>query len=129
MPDQKTMRTSCLGGFSIMWVPKLLPTPIKIRIFGPKRPNFAQNYLFWPNIASFGTFGPMPDQETIQTRCVGGFSVTLVLKLLLPPERKRIFGPKLAFLVDMGQALPAHLVSGSGARALSRKTPIYFIHP
>ena len=77
-----------------MLVPKLLPTPIKIRIFGPKRPNFAQNYLFWPNIASFGTFGPMPDQETIQTRCVGGFSVTLVLKLLLPPERKRIFGPK-----------------------------------
>ena len=35
MPDQKTMRTSCPGGFYVMWVPKLLLTPIKIRIFGP----------------------------------------------------------------------------------------------
>ena len=26
----------CLGGFSVMLVPKLLLTPIKIRIFGPK---------------------------------------------------------------------------------------------
>ena len=61
--------------------------------------------------------------------------------LLLPPERIRIFGPKttkfgpkLAFLVILGQALPAHfcpvvgLVGGCGARAISRKTPIFFIN-
>ena len=35
MPEQKTMQTSCLGSFYIMWIPKLLLTPIKIRIFGP----------------------------------------------------------------------------------------------
>merc|ERR1712013_609995 len=43
------------------------------------------------------------------------------------------FGPKLAFLVDLGQAKQAFSVlccgsvSGCGARAVSRKTPIYFI--
>ena len=37
------------------------------------------------------------------------------------------FGPKMAFLVNLGQALPAHLVGGCGARAVFRKTPIYFI--
>ena len=33
--DQTMMQTSCLGVFSVLWVPKLLHTPIKIRIFGP----------------------------------------------------------------------------------------------
>ena len=36
MPDQKTMGTRCLGEFSVMWVTKLLISPIKIRIFCPK---------------------------------------------------------------------------------------------
>ena len=39
MPDQKTMRKSCLGGF-------LLLTPIKIRIFGPKTAKFGPKYAF-----------------------------------------------------------------------------------
>ena len=33
----------------------------------------------------------------------------------------------MAFLFILGQALPARLVGGCGARAVSRKTPIYFI--
>ena len=33
----------------------------------------------------------------------------------------------MAFLFFLGQALPAHLVGGCGARAVSRKTPIYFM--
>ena len=43
------------------------------------------------------------------------------------------FGPKLAFLVNLGQAMQAYSMSccgsvgGCGARAVSRKTPIYFI--
>ena len=62
-----------------------------------------------------------------------------VTKLLISPVKKRIFCPKttkfgrkLAFLVNLGQAMQAHLVGGCGARAVSRKTPIYFItvkHP
>merc|ERR1711952_636447 len=71
MPDQKTMRTRCLGGFSVMWVTKLLIFPVEIRIFCPKTTKF---------------------------------------------------GPKLAFLVNLGQALQAYsmpccgLVGGCGAR-------------
>ena len=56
-----------------------------------------------------------------------------VTKLLISPVKIRIFcpkkskfGPKMAFLFFLGQALPAHLVGGCGARAVSRKTPIYF---
>ena len=75
MPDQKPMPTRCLGGFSVMWITKLLISPVKIRIFCPK---------------------------------------------------KSKFGPKMAFLFILGQALPAHLVGGCCARAVSRKTPIYF---
>ena len=43
------------------------------------------------------------------------------------------FGPKLAFLVNLGQAMQAYSmpccgsVGGCGARVVSRKTPIYFI--
>ena len=59
-----------------------------------------------------------------------------VTKLLISPVKIRIFcpkkskfGPKMAFLFILGQALPAHLFGGCGARAVSRKTPIYFISP
>ena len=77
----------------------------------------------------------MPDQNTMWTRCLGGFSVMWVTKLLISPAKIRIFttkfGPKLAFLFILRQALPAHLVLcwwvGCGARAVYRKTPIYFI--
>ena len=63
-----------------------------------------------------------------------------VTKLLISPVKKRIFcpkttkfGPKLAVLVNLGQAMQAYSVpccgsvGGCGARAVSRKTPIYFI--
>ena len=63
-----------------------------------------------------------------------------VTKLLISPGKIRIFsskttklGPKLAFLVNLGQAMQAYSmpccgsVGGCGARAVSRKTPIYFI--
>ena len=57
-----------------------------------------------------------------------------VTKLLISPVKIRIFclkkskfGLKMAFLFILVQALPAYLVGGCGARAVSRKTPIYFI--
>ena len=59
-------------------------------------PKFGQNLLFWPNIDIFGPFGPMADQKTMRTRCLGGVSVTWVPKLLLSPVRNRIFCPKTA---------------------------------
>ena len=55
-------------------------------------------------------------------------------KLLISPVKKRIFcpkttkfGPKLAFLVNLGQCPVGGSVSGCGARAVSRKTTIYVI--
>ena len=54
----------------------------------------------------------MPDQKPMWTRCLGWFSVMWVTKLMISPVKKRIFcpkttkfGPKLAFLVDMGQVM------------------------
>ena len=64
-----------------------------------------------------------------------------VTKLLISPVKKRIFcptttkfGPKFVFLVNLGQAMQAYSVpvggsvNGCGARAVSRKTPIFFIY-
>jgi len=63
-----------------------------------------------------------------------------VTKLMISQVKKRIFcpkttkfGPKLAFLVNLGQAMQVYSmpccgsVGGCGAQAVSRKTPIYFI--
>ena len=48
MPDPKTVPRSCLGGFFVTWVPKLLLPLVRIKIFGPKRQNIVQNMYFWP---------------------------------------------------------------------------------
>ena len=63
-----------------------------------------------------------------------------VTKLLISPVKKRIFcpkttkfGPKLAFFGNLArscrliQCPVGGSVGGCGARAVSRKTPIYFI--
>ena len=59
----------------------------------------------------------MPNQKPMWTRCLGGFSVKWVTKLLIFPVEIRIFcpkttkfGPKLAFLVNLGQAMQAYSV-------------------
>ena len=72
---------------------------------------------FGPNIAIFCTFCPMPNQKPMWTRCLGGFSVMWVTKLLIFPVEIRIFcpkttkfGPKFAFLVNLGQAMQAYSV-------------------
>ena len=63
-------------------------------------------------------------------------TIIWVPKLLLPPVKIRTFGPKLAkfgpkkaFLAYIGLAgsFVALLFGSCGARAVSRKTPIYFI--
>ena len=101
------MRRRCISGFSLTLVPKLLLPP------NDKDP--------WPKngqiLASFGPSRPMPDQNTMQTRYLGVFSVMWVPKLLLSPVEIRIvcpkttqFCPRIAFLVFLGQGLPAYLV-------------------
>ena len=95
------------------------PCPQKIGFWAQKRPNLAQNWHFGPNIGIFGPFDLMPDQKTMRTSCLGGFSIIWVPKLLLTPLKIRIFGlktakfgPKYAFLDILGQILAffAHFV-------------------
>ena len=95
---------------------------------------------FWSFSAKYWPFLPffsMRDQKPMWTRCLGGFSVKWVTKLLISPLKKGIFCPKtskfglkLAFLFILGQALPAHLVPcwWVGWWYVSRKTPIYFMY-
>ena len=103
-----------------MWVPKHLLLSKKIG-FPPRNGQFWPKICIFghlgPNIAIFCTFCPMPDQKTMWTRCLGGFSVMWVTKLLISPVKKRIFcpkttkfGQKLAFLVNLGQAMQASSV-------------------
>ena len=104
MPNQKTMRTSCLDGFSIMWVPKLLFTTVENRIFGP---------IYWHFLPISSRARPKTNANKVPRwvfRYVGN-------KVLISPIQIRIFcpkttkfGPKLAFLFILGQALLAHLV-------------------
>ena len=53
LPDQNTMRTKCLVGFSIVWVPKLLLSPITIWIFCPKTTTFGIFGHFGPGLAGY----------------------------------------------------------------------------
>ena len=46
MPDQKNNADKLSRWFSVMLVPKLLLTPIKIRIFGPKTAKFGPKSAF-----------------------------------------------------------------------------------
>ena len=102
----------------------------KIRIFGQKRPNLVQNLHFWSYWAKYCHFlhilsNAQPKNNANKVpRWVFRMWMT---KLLISSVKIRIFGPKMAFLFILGQALPAHLVGGCGTRAVSRKTPIYFI--
>ena len=82
----------------------------------------------------------MPYQKQIWRRCLGGFSVKWVTKLLISPVKKGFFAQKWPNLARNWHfcsiwARPCRLiqcpvggsVGGCGARAVSRKTPIYFI--
>ena len=46
-----TMRIRCLGGFSVMCVPELLLSPVKIRIFCPKTTEIGIVGHFGPGLA------------------------------------------------------------------------------
>ena len=85
----------------------------------------------------FAPLRPMPDQKTKRTRCLGVFSVMWAPIVLLSPVKIRMFCPNLAQNWHFWSiwARPCRLiqcpaggsVGGCGARAVSCKTPIYFI--
>ena len=83
--------------FFVMLVPKILLTPLKIRIFWSKICIFGH---FGPNIAIFCPFRPMPDQKPMRTRCLSGFSVMWVTKLLISPGKIEYFAQKSPILAQ-----------------------------
>ena len=108
-----------------------------------KRPNLVQNLHFWSFWAKYCHFlHVLSNAQTKNNvnkvpmwvfRYVGNktFDFSSKKRIFRPKTTK--FGPKLAFLVNLGQAMQAYSmpccgsVVGCGARAVSRKTPIYFI--
>ena len=98
-----------------MWVTKLLISPEKKGFFAQKRPNLAQNWHFWSIWAR-----PCRLIQCPVGGSVGGCGTHYGMVQ---------FGPKLAFLSiagSFGALLVGWLVVVE--RAVSRKTPIYFIN-
>merc|ERR1712107_34011 len=115
MPDQKNNVDKLSRWFSVMLVPKLLLTPIKIRIFGPKTAKFGPKSAF---LVIFGQILPFlhilsnarPKNNVNKVpmwvfRYVGNktFDFSSKKRIFCPKTTK--FGPKLAFLVKFG---PGH---------------------
>ena len=99
-----------------MLVPKLLLTPIKIRIFGPKMAKFGPKYAFLDILgqilAFFTHFIPCLSKKKMRTRCLGRSSVMWVTKHLISPVKIRFFfaqrdqiWPKLVFFDHFGPGL------------------------
>ena len=75
---------------------------------------------FWSFWAKYWHFLPIWSHarpKSVRTMCLGGFFVMWVTKLLIFPVEIRIFcpkttkfGPKLAFLVNLGQAMQGYSV-------------------
>ena len=122
-----------------MLEPQLLLPPVKFRIFGTKKGKIGQNWHFWPNIGLFGPFDPLSDQKTMQKgaqvvfRCVGTKTFASSCKNYDFWPQNSHFRPKICFLQHIYRPCRliwcpiGWLVGGCGARAITRKTPIYFM--
>jgi len=84
MPDQNTMGTSCLGVSSVIWVPKLLLTPVEIKIFGQKRPIWPKTDIFGQILAFLAHLVLRPPKNNAN-QLPRWFSVIWVPKLSLTP--------------------------------------------
>ena len=92
-----------------MLVPKLLLTPIKIRIFGPKTAKIGPKYAFLVNLGQILAFLPIlsnarPNNNANKVpmwvfRCVGNNFLISPVKIRIFCPKTTKFGPKLAFLV------------------------------
>ena len=124
-----------------MCVPTLLLTHVRVRIFGPETPKFGQKLGFFAKYWHFMSISSHArPKKHCKTRCLDGISVMWVPTILLSTLKIRIFAqnrPDLAQNWHFGTfwarpfrliwCLVGGLVGGCGARAVSRKTLIYFI--
>ena len=94
IPDQRAMQTSCLGSFSVIWVPKLLLTSARNWIFWPK------NGQIWPKTDIFGQISaffahlvPCPTKNNAN-KVPRWFVHYVGTKTFALSSKIRIFGPK-----------------------------------
>ena len=133
-------RKRCLIGFLIWGYQKFYALSPYSWIFGLKTAKFSLKLTFLPKYWHFWPIWSNAWPKNNADKLSRWFSVMLVPKLLLTPIKIRIFGPKMAkfgpkfaFLVifwpglagSFGALLVGWLVVV--ARAVSRKTPIYFM--
>jgi len=89
--NQKQMRTSCLCGFSIMWLPKLLITPTKIKIFGRKMAKFGPKLVILVIYGQLLSFLPIwPHARPNNNANKVPRWIFWVTKLLISPVKIRI---------------------------------------
>ena len=99
-----------------MWVPKLLLTPITIRIFAPLTAKFGPKLAFLANIGVIGQFRPEADQKTMQTRCLGGLPLGGYQNVCFLPLKLEFWPKILSFwllswyyvLMSVRAFLPSH---------------------
>merc|ERR1711928_197001 len=106
--------------FSVMLVPKISLTPIKLGFLAQKRPNFVQNmhfWLFWAKYCHFlhilSNARPKNNVNKVPRwvfRYVGNKTFDFPSKKRIVCPKTTKFGQKLAFLVNLGQAMQAYSV-------------------
>ena len=107
------------------------PCPQKIGFRAQKRPNWAKNWHFWPNIGIFGPFDPMPDQKTMRTSCLGvffTFTLCLYFYLYLPLANQRLSINYPPFVLQLGLGATeqkSHCLTSHQATSSRQTTPIF----
>ena len=110
-------RKRCLIGFPIWGYQKFYSLPPKNWILGPKTAKFGPKLAFWAKYRHFWPIWSNAWPKNNADKLPKWFSVMWVTKLLIFPVEIKIFcpkmtkfGPKLAFLVNLGQAMQADSV-------------------
>ena len=103
----------------------------------PARTNLAKNWHFWSLCAKDLPFWSIlklfPTKETVRTRCLGGFLICGYRNFCSLPKELGRLAQKQPFLSQNMLSCRliwcpvCWLVGGCGSRAVSCRTPIYFI--
>ena len=100
MPDQKTMRTSCLGGFPLCGYENFYLLPWKLGFLAQKRPNLAPNMHFWSFCAKYWPIWSIWCHAQPIKQCERGASLALwyvcTRTFASSCKKNRMFGRKTA---------------------------------
>ena len=139
-----TERKGYVSRWKAKFGPKLFFLPKKLGFLAQKRPNLTQNMHLWSFWAKYWPIWSFWCHAQSKKQCEQGASVVfwcVGTRTFAPSQHNKavwpktaIFDPEYAFLSTYR---PSWLIwcrfgwlnGGCGARAVSRKTPIYFMRP